>query len=518
MLRKLSLSVVAVAALAAALAPAGASAASSCTLGARATLPSSDPTVVRDEHRATVTLRGGSVTRLKVALRRGGKVVASGSVPGTVRRGAVAVPLTFKTTSTPKGSYKLTVSGVRCGKQKSTSRTLKLTSPTLPVRAAPVSTLAGDNKGNVRIIVRSVGGQKVRNLRATLLSAGGSTVATATVSGSVSTQAIVDLPLARTLAAGKYTLRLTGSAGSTSSSVSLPLVFASGSSGSDPEDQPTGGVLQQKAVVDWSDGKYSGREAAGFVAPGIGHGELVCTPTAQWIRFYPNDQSREVSMMNWTYKDWQGGQEKALREALHTTGTGPDFREGLNKFSPTEKHSTGEFDGIISDRGVIGSSGGPFAAPTTLHLTWVWDMSDSGHESCHLQATFTTQASGSTKPLARSVQVGWRGDGNAAGRTTSSVAVPGLGTATIRCEPGPSGNRTITFDTPGGATVTTREGSDDASVPQGSGPVTAQLPNNGQLSIAFAGGQTALVSSRWKTNDPDGSQNFCEIAAQVVAE
>ena len=485
MLRSLSLSAAAAAALVAALAPAGASAASSCTLGASVKLPSSDPTVIRDEHRATVTLKSGTVTNLRVSLLRGSRLVASGSMPGKVRKGTVAVPLSLKSSSMPKGTYRLTVSGARCFAKRTVGRTVKLTTPSLPVRVAPVSTLAGDNKGALRLIVRSVGGQRVSKVRATLVDSSGSSIATASVGQTLTSQAVIDLPLARTLKAGRYTVRLTGSASATSDTATVPISFASGSSGSDPSDQPTDGLLRQRAVVDWSDGKYSGREAAGFVAPGIGHGEIVCRPNAQWIRFYPSEQGRETSMMNWTYRNW-GTEEKALREALHTTGTGPDFQEGLNKFWPTEKHSTGQFDGIISDRGVIGSTGGPFAAPTQLHMTWVWDMSSTGHESCHVEATFTTAASGSTTPFARSVQVGWVGAGNAPGHTTSSVDMPGLGKATIRCEAGPSGNRTFTVDTPKGATITTREGSDDSAVPQGTGPVTAQLPNNGMVAITFA--------------------------------
>lgn len=239
---------------------------------------------------------------------------------------------------------------------------------------------------------------------------------------------MVDLPIAGTLPAGTYRLRLTGRASGASSSqrVEQPLTFASGGTGGSPAVSPNDGLTQQKVVVDWSGGKFSGREVGGFVAPGIGHGEILCRPDAQWIRFFPNEQSREVAMMNWTYKDWGGDHEKSLREALHTSGTGPDFREGFNKFSPTEKHSTGQYDGIISDRGVIGGAGGDsLAPPTTLHLTWEWDMSKTGGERCHVEATFTTQASGSDTPLARSVQVGWRGDANAAGRDIRRRPRPG---------------------------------------------------------------------------------------------
>src|SRR4051794_4249064 len=65
------------------------------------------------------------------------------------------------------------------------------------------------------------------------------------------------------------------------------------------------------AVVDWSGGAWQGHEAAGFVAPGIGHGEIVCRPDAQYIRFYPDKLGDEVAMVNWTYRDWSENTEKA---------------------------------------------------------------------------------------------------------------------------------------------------------------------------------------------------------------
>lgn len=51
---------------------------------------------------------------------------------------------------------------------------------------------------------------------------------------------------------------------------------------------------------------------------------------------------------------------------------------GLDKFSPAEKTSTGTFEGVISDRGPIGSPGGvPLAPVTTLSVNWEWDFAGS---------------------------------------------------------------------------------------------------------------------------------------------
>ena len=110
-------------------------------------------------------------------------------------------------------------------------------------------------------------------------------------------------------------------------------------------------------TVDWYGGNWGGRDVGGFVAPGIGYGEVVCSPETQWVRFFGSNGGRETAMMTWTYKNWGEHQEKSLQEAVYTTGTGFDFNEGLNKFSPPEKTSTGTFDGVISDRGPIGNAG-----------------------------------------------------------------------------------------------------------------------------------------------------------------
>ena len=71
----------------------------------------------------------------------------------------------------------------------------------------------------------------------------------------------------------------------------------------------------------------------------------MCRPDAQWIRFFPAERSRDVAMTLWTFRDWEGGSEFAIREPEMTQFTGPDFNEGLNKFTPSEKRSHGSFVG-----------------------------------------------------------------------------------------------------------------------------------------------------------------------------
>lgn len=283
--------------------------------------------------------------------------------------------------------------------------------------------------------------------------------------------------------------------------------------------QPDTGLSAQTAVVDWSKGEHDGKDTAGFVLPGIGRGKITCSPTAQYVRIYPTRQNRETSMMEWTYKDWGKGKESAIREDLKTKFSGPTFREGLNKFSPAEKEATGQYDGIVSDRGPLGGAGGTtgLAKPTGFKLTWEWDFSDEGKSRCYVKGVFNTERASSEKtPLARSAQVLWRGDANAPGRDTAAVKVPGLGAMTLTCQPGFDGERSIVIDTEEGATITTREGSDSETVPQQIGPVLTDLPNNGMVFVAFDDGRQVVLSSRWKVNDPDGAQNSCAVAAQAT--
>jgi len=281
---------------------------------------------------------------------------------------------------------------------------------------------------------------------------------------------------------------------------------------------PESGLVTQTAIVDWRGGDFKDRETRGFNLPGIGYGRLVCRPNAQYIRVYPSRLSRETSMLNWTYRDWGKGNESAIREDLKTKFTGRSFAEGLNKFGPLEKTSTGQFDGIVSDRGPADSSGATaLAAPTTFRLTWEWNFEKDGNERCYAKAVFTSERKSSEKtPLARSGQIIWRGDANAPNNDSSITEIPGIGRMTLTCHPGFFGERSILIDTPAGATVTTREGSESETAPQPLGPVTTDLPNNSMIFISFDDGRRVVLSSRWKVNDPDGSKNFCAIAAQAT--
>jgi len=386
--------------------------------------------------------------------------------------------------------------------------------PGLPLSATPVSTRTGDNVGAVKLVLRPVKRAKVGPVRIALRNSKGKLVAFRKVSATKE-QRIVALPLKRALRAGRYRVRMVGrkASGGKLLSATRKLTFADGGGWAGAE--VVGGTLVQRVVVDWYDGKWGGRDLAGFIAPGVGYGDIVCRPDSQFVRFFGSSGGRETAMMNWTYKDWGTYQEKSLREAVYTNGTGFDFYEGLNKFSPAEKTSTGLFEGVISDRGPIGGPGGaPLAPVTTLTVNWQWNFSKGSESRCHVEAVFRTEAEASAT-LARSLQVVWRGESNAAANGYAAVDFPGLGLVSVRCQPGEP--RRLRIESPRGARIISREGSEDTSLTEPAGPVEAALPNNGMVLVEIQGGERVLISSRWKLNDPDPNKNWCLIAAQVAA-
>jgi hypothetical protein len=388
--------------------------------------------------------------------------------------------------------------------------------PGLPLAASPLSTFTGDNVGAVRLVLRPIKRARLGPVWIALRDSKGRLLGRRKVTAPSGAPRVTRLKLKTRLRPGRYRVWMTGrhKRGGKVLSAQRRITFvAGGGEGAAPVET---GALVQPVTVDWYDGKWGGRDVAGFVAPGIGYGEVVCNPETQWVRFFGSSGGREVAMMNWTYKNWGTWEEKSLQEAVYTTGTGFDFNQGLNKFSPAEKTSTGTFEGVVSDRGPIGNPGGVALAPvTTLSLDWEWDFTRPGESRCHVEAVFRTETAQTTFPLARSLQVLWHGAANAAAYGSAAVEFPGLGTVSIRCEPGEP--RQLQVDAASGATITVRESSEDRSFTERAGPVSADLPNNGQLLVELESGQRILVASRWKLNDPDPAQNFCAIAGQVIS-
>lgn len=498
-------------------APAAGAAATSatCRAAVKAAFPSSDPTALADDPR--ITLRPTSKRRVSsasVVVRRGTTRVADGSRSTALTSGGNPVDLRLRR-SLRAGTYGVTVSATvsGCGAKVKRTVRLRLRTPSLPVRAAVRGSARDGDATVVRVVLRPVAGATSRGVQVRLKDSRNRTIASTTVAGTL--RAPVDVALTTTSAVpdGAYRIEIAGRASGASRSVSQRVVLRSSA-----EVANTVTPSRQRAVVDWSGGAYGGREIVGFVLPGIGHGEMVCSPQTQWIRVYPTDRRREVSMMNWTYRDWGGGTGKEIREGLHTRYTGPDFSERFANFLPSEKTSTGEFIGLIADRGPFDSVGsGPYAPPISLKVTWSWDFSQAGKERCYAAIDLAAQTDDGQGPAVGSAQVVWRGDDAAAGRDTSVAEIPGVGRLTVVCQAGVDGQRTATLETASGGTVITRESTWDGSVPQAVGPIVVRLPNNGQVQVDVNDGARVLISSRWKANDPDPTQNSCAVAAQGLA-
>jgi len=497
-------------------APSASAASSSvCRAAVKASFPSSDPTMLADDPRVTVRPNGQRrVSSLSVTVRRGTTRVATGSRKAALTRGGNPVALRVSK-RLGAGTYtvttKATVRG--CGSPVTSSSKLRLKTASLPVRAAVRGNSREGSSTVVRMVLRPVAGARPRGIRVRLKDARNRTIASTSVSGTLRAPVDVALTATGAVPSGTYRIEIAGRDAGASRSVVQRVVLRA-----DAQVPNSVTPSRQRAVVNWSNGSFGGREIVGFVLPGIGHGEMVCSPETQWIRVYPTDPRREVSMMNWTYRDWVGGNGKEIREALHTRYTGPDFSERFANFLPSEKQSTGEFIGLISDRGPFDSVGtGPYAPPISLKVTWTWDFSQAGKERCYAAIDLVAQTDDGQGPAVGSAQVVWRGDAAAAGRDVSVAEIPGVGRLTVVCQAGVDGQRTAVLESAAGGNVITRESTWDGAVPQAVGPIVVRLPNNGQVQVDVDGGARLLISSRWKVNDPDPAQNSCAVAAQGIA-
>lgn len=486
-------------------------------------LSSHDPTALLEDGYAWVYVnpRGRALRSVQVKVRHGNSVYAKGRIVGKMASGRTTLVRMHVVRRMQAGRYRIDITAGKagCRKRLKKSRFWRFTSPSLGLKAIPVSTRIGDNVGKVRFILRPVRRTRVGRTRVSLVGPGGGVISQKVVPSIGKKQVLVELPIRGKLKAREYRVRLRGEDNSTGQYRKSVQKWRFARGGGNAKPTKTTGQLTQKVAVSWHSGRWEGRQVGGFIAPGIGYGEVVCSPYQQWVRFYPTNMGRESAMMTWTYKNWGTWSEKAVREAKYSEGTGPDFREGMNKWGPSEKNSTGTFQGIISDRGPINGPGGTgLAPPTTFDLNWKWNFNDAKTSTCHVQAIFRTQTSQQTDPMARSVQIVWRGEAHATPKNVSSdVDFPGLGNVQAVCKAGPNGIRRLIVDSAVGGSVYTREGSEDYRNSQGVGPLVMRLPNNGMLFVQMDNGDRIIVSSRWKVNDPVASRNWCVVAAQVYS-
>lgn len=130
----------------------------------------------------------------------------------------------------------------------------------------------------------------------------------------------------------------------------------------------------------------AGHDKTFFVAPGIGHGEVVCNTRKQWLRFFPDDLSKRANM--WITRT-RGNIVAVKANHLDYPNTGKDFQEGMNEVYG-DQEDTGSFTGIISQRPGKGGRGGPGPSPTTIQMSWHWVFDDQYGPRCYVMGRVTT--------------------------------------------------------------------------------------------------------------------------------
>ena len=473
-------------------------------------------------------LDGARVRNVHVVLRRGGRTVADAS-----RRAAIDAEAALRLRVRGRlraGRLRVVVSGRQtgCAKRRQMRRTLRLDERNLAVHV--LETRRDRLGGRLAVTLGVSAGTPISGLRARLLDAAGTTIAQVMRRASARRTAKLDFALRGSATGRRWLLVTAGVGGEPARRAFADRIalddepgLAPGRSSPDAPAAPPPGAIVEHVALHWSGGRWRGSESAGFHAAGIGDGRLVCRPDTQWMRVVPTDRTRDATMMLWTFRDWQERSEYAIRESEMTRFTGPDFNEGFNKFQPAEKRASGTFYGVIGDGLPAAGGFGSGRSPTEVRLSWRWDFTDEAGASCDVDATFTSQGTGTTGPLATGLSLAWRGAAGVPADTTTVVPVPGLGRVRVRCDPGIDGVRAIVIAPDGalpGLQLTTHEGSDTVHGTIGATPSLVRVPNNGLVELAAPAGSPALrlvLSSRWKVDDPDPAANFCRLSGIVVA-
>ena len=156
---------------------------------------------------------------------------------------------------------------------------------------------------------------------------------------------------------------------------------------------------------------------------------------------------------------------------------------------------------------------------------------------------------GSNNERVYNMNISWRDSSQAAGHDTIARVIPGIGTLTLSCPATQGtvypGTRKLTLANPASnsrrtaATLTTLQGAGTSGISRLTRldvdpGQTAELglPNNGLIEGTLAaepksGGSVVagsltnasiVISSYYKTNDPDPPDNFCQVSTQLVVK
>jgi hypothetical protein len=159
-------------------------------------------------------------------------------------------------------------------------------------------------------------------------------------------------------------------------------------------------LSEQSIAINWQNGHWQGHDAAAFIAPGIGAGEVRCNPQTQWINFFPYDQKADTSMWGTMLQDpssrgGTGPSEVVVNWARKGYDqspdfTGPSYYLPLNRSSlGVDSSSVGSYIGLVESAGPHSSAGGPGPASTSFQLSWHWNFTD-GSPRCYVAGTFVT--------------------------------------------------------------------------------------------------------------------------------
>lgn len=140
--------------------------------------------------------------------------------------------------------------------------------------------------------------------------------------------------------------------------------------------------------------------------------------------------------------------------------------------------------------------------------------------------------------ISTALTINWRGLDSAPGHDTAAGQIVGIGTLLVTCNattqtlnllPAGNGTRSVLDVTTFRGEGTEGTSSNQRLASESSAPISVDLPSNGMISGTISaepisdGGQLAapatfLLSSEWKSNDPDPSLNYCYVATQVLQQ
>ena len=275
-------------------------------------------------------------------------------------------------------------------------------------------------------------------------------------------------------------------------------------------------IARQPISVNWRGNAWQGKATQGFVAPGIGEGDVTCRPPydngpanrepggTQWVQLFPSDSTgARTQTVMWTTRSGgppsDQGESVVRKAALLNPFYGPSFYEGMNTRSDrsVDPQSQGTFTGIVSARNK--TTGPDVAPPTTFTLDWSWEFANLGEGN----------PAGNRCRVSGNLYTGWKGPE----RTTKRKARGGPRSAKAKAKAAPKRRRA-----PRAAVKSAPGRIYDFSV-NWQGQESDPGPGATTSGVSIPGVGTLGVSCPWAFDAPDtsGSMSFAPAADNVTA-